>query len=285
MTSLQSLMKEIHNLKPIPAVVNQLLTVVDSPDSSMEDIARVIQYDPMITASILKTCNSAFFGLKTPAESIKDAVNMMGTDQVIELALIKSGAQALSGSQQGYGLEKGEMWKYSVSSAVVAKQVAVKLCLENKNTLFTAALLKDIGKIILEKHVADGSQKIIHLVKDKQYSFQEAEKEVLGIDHAELGAMIAKMWKFSPKMIKIIRHHHLNDESMLKDREIAGVYLADCICMMMGNGVGADGLSYRFKDQVMKQLGVTAHDIEMIIAQFGINMQEVDVLLHMAAKN
>ena len=285
MTSLQSLMKEIHNLKPIPAVVNQLLTVVDSPDSSMEDIARVIQYDPMITASILKTCNSAFFGLKTPAESIKDAVNMMGTDQVIELALIKSGAEALSGSQQGYGLEKGEMWKYSVSSAVVAKQVAIKLGLENKNTLFTAALLKDIGKIILEKHVADGSQKIIHLVKDKQYSFQEAEKEVLGIDHAELGAMIAKMWKFSPKMIKIIRHHHLTDESMLKDREIAGVYLADCICMMMGNGVGADGLSYRFKAQVMKQLGVTAPDILMIIAQFGINMQEVDVFLHMGAKN
>lgn len=285
MTSLQSLMKEIHNLKPIPAVVNQLLAVVDAPDSSMEDIARVIQYDPIITASILKTCNSAFFGLKTPAESIKDAVNMLGIDQVIELALIKSGGQVLSGSQQGYGLEAGEMWKYSVSSAVVAKQVAIKLCLENKNTLFTSALLKDIGKIILEKHVANGSQKIIHLVKDKQYSFQEAEKEVLGIDHAELGAMIVKMWKFSPKMIKIIRHHHLTDERMLKDREIAGVYLADCICMMMGVGVGADGLSYRFKAQVMNDLGVTAPDILMIIAQFGINMQEVDAFLHVAAKN
>lgn len=285
MTSLQSLMKEIHNLKPIPAVVNQLLAVVDIPDSSMEDIARVIQYDPIITASILKTCNSAFFGLKTPAESIKDAVNMLGTDQVIELALIKSGGQVLSGSQQGYGLEAGEMWKYSVSSAVVAKQVAIKLGLVNKNTLFTSALLKDIGKIILEKHVANGSEKIIHLVKDKKYSFQEAEKEVLGIDHAELGAMIAKMWKFSPKMIKIIRHHHLTDERMLKDREIAGVYLADCICMMMGVGVGADGLSYRFKAQVMKKLGVTAPDILMIIAQFGINMQEVDAFLHMAAKN
>jgi HD-like signal output (HDOD) protein len=183
MTSLQSLMKEIHNLKPIPAVVNQLLAVVDTPDSSMEDIARVIQYDPIITASLLKTCNSAFFGLKTPAESIKDAVNM------------------------------------------------------------------------------------------------------LGIDHAELGAMIAKMWKFSPKMIKIIRHHHLTEESMRNDREIAGVYLADCICMMMGVGVGADGLCYRFKDQVMKDLGVTAEDILMIVAQFGVNMQEVDAFLHMAGNN
>ena len=77
MTTLQELMKEIKNLKPIPAVTNQLLAVVDNPDSSMEDIANVIQYDPAITASVLKSCNSAFFGLKNPAESIKDAVNIL----------------------------------------------------------------------------------------------------------------------------------------------------------------------------------------------------------------
>jgi HD-like signal output (HDOD) protein len=74
MTTLQELMKEIKNLKPIPAVTNQLLAVVDTPDSSMEDIANVIQYDPAITASVLKTCNAAYFGFKNPAESIKDAV-------------------------------------------------------------------------------------------------------------------------------------------------------------------------------------------------------------------
>ena len=282
MISLQTLMKEIKNLKPIPAVANQLLAVVDNPDSSMEDIANVIQYDPVITAGILKTCNSAFFGLKNPAESIKDAVNILGTDQVIELALIKSGAQALSGIQEGYGLDQGDMWQYSVSSAVVAKQVAVKLALENKNTLFTSALIKDIGKIILEKYVLDGSRKIRGLVETQNFSFLEAEKKVLGIDHAELGAMIAKMWKFSPRMINIIRHHHLNDEDKICDKEIAAVYLADCICMMMGKGVGSDGLSYRFKHQVMENLGLSATDVLMIISEFGINMQQVEALLSMA---
>lgn len=281
MTSLQTLMKEIKNLKPIPAVANQLLAVVDSP-CSMEEIANVIQYDPIITAGILKTCNSAFFGLKNPAESIKDAVNILGTDQVIELALIKAGAQALSGSQEGYGLAQGDMWQYSVSSAMVTKQVAVKLSLENKNTLFTSALIKDIGKIILEKYVLDGAREIRRLVEMQNFSFLEAEKKVLGIDHAELGAMIAKMWKFSPRMINIIRHHHLADEDKICDKEIGVVYLADCICMMMGNGVGSDGLSYRFKHQVMKNLGLSAEDVLMIIAEFGINMKQVEALLHMA---
>lgn len=280
MTTIQDLIKEIKNLKPIPAVANQLLTIVDNPDSSMEDIANVIQYDPVMTANVLKTCNSAYFGLKNPAESIKDAVNMLGTDQVIELVLMKSGAQVFCGSQKGYGLEPGEIWRYSVSSAVIAKQVAIRLSLKNKNTIFTSALLKDLGKILLEKYVLRFSEKIQILVKKEKFSFREAEKKIFGIDHAELGAMIAKIWKFSPRMIKIIRHHHLSDETMIKDKEIAAVYLADCICMMVGSGVGSDGLSYRFKSQVMEELGVSADDISMIIAEFGINMQEIEELLH-----
>ncbi|MCF6246390.1 MAG: HDOD domain-containing protein [Desulfobacula sp.] len=280
MKNLQGLMKEIRNLKPIPAVTNQLLTIVDKPDSSMEDIANVIQYDPVITASVLQTCNSVFFGLKHPAETVKDAVNMLGIDQVVELALLKSGIKALSGIQKGYGLEDGDMWRYSVCSAVIAKQVAIKLSLKNKNTIFTAALVKDIGKILLEKYVARSFQKIQTLVGKEDFSFREAEKKILGIDHAEIGAMIAKMWKFSPKMIKIIRHHHLSDDTRIKDKEIAAVYLADCICMMTGNGVGSDGLSYRFKAQAMKQLNISGNDIAMIIAEFGINMAQIEELLH-----
>ena len=279
MTTLKALMVEIQNLEPIPAVANQLLSIVDNPDTSMEDIANVIQYDPVVTSSVLKICNSAYFGLKNPAESVKDAVNMLGTDQIVELVIMKSGAKTLSGSQKGYGLEGGGMWRYAVSSAVIAKQVAQKLCLKNKNTIFTSALVKDIGKIILESHVSDSYQRIKDLVENEHFSFREAEKKILGIDHAELGAMIAKMWKFSPKMIKLIRHHHLSDETMIKDKEIAAVYLSDCICMMMGNGVGADGLSYRFKEEVMKELGLSADDIAMIIAEFGINIQEVEQLL------
>lgn len=280
MRTLQELMKEIKNLKPIPAVANQLLAVVDNPDSSMEDIANVIQYDPAITASVLKTCNAAYFGLKNPAESIKDAVNLLGTDQIIELVLLKSGAKALSGNQKGYGLEPGDMWRYSVSSAVIAKQVASTLSLENKNTIFTSALIKDIGKTILESHVSDASLKIKDLVENKNYSFLEAEKTILGIDHAELGALIVKMWKFSPRMIKIIQNHHLPDEKMIKDKEVLTVYIADCICMMMGQGVGSDGLSYRFKNQAMNELGLNADDLAMIIAEFGIHMKDVEDLLH-----
>ncbi len=91
--------------------------------------------------------------------------------------------------------------------------------------------------------------------------------------------MIAKIWKFSPKMVNIIRYHHIPDENMEKDKDIAIVYLADCICMMMGVGAGIDALAYRFNEKIIKELSISPDDISKIIADFTINMQKVEELL------
>lgn len=280
MTAIQLLIKEIRNLTPVPMVIHPLLEAVDRTDVDMADIAKIIQYDPALTASVLRTCNSAFFGLKQPAETIRDAVSLLGTDQIIDLVLIKSGAKALSGRQQGYDLQEGAMWKYSVSSAIIARQIATELNMEHKNTIFTAALLKDIGKTVLDRFVKDAFEKIHALVANENFSFMEAEKKVIGVDHAELGGMIAKMWKFSPRMVNIIRNHHLHRCDMVeKDKDVAVVYLADCICMMMGMGVGADGLAYRFHQEAMEAIGMDAQAVPRIIAQFATQMQAVEDLL------
>ncbi len=279
MSLLQEMTKEIGHLKPIPAVVSQLAAAANDPDAAVRDVADIVQFDPVITVQVLKVCNSAFFGLRNPAESIRDAVNMLGIDQVVELVLMKSSATALSGQQKGYGLEAGDLWRYSVSSAVITRLVAERLALENKHTLFTCALIKDIGKVLLEKHVDRKSDAIRQLVEKEGYSFLEAEKKIFGFDHAELGALIIKMWQFSPVMVKIVRHHHLPDDALVTDRDIAAVYLSDCISMMLGEGVGSDGLSYRFRDRAMTVLGITADDMAEIIADFGFRMQEIETLL------
>lgn len=282
MTNLQIVIKEIKNLKPIPAVVTSLLEIIDDPNASMNEITKIIQYDPAITADLLRTANSAYFGLKHPAETIQEAAMMLGTDHVVDLVMLKVSAQVAKGTQKGYDLHEGALWKYSVSSALIAKQVAVQLDLPNKNSIFTAALLKDIGKTVLDKFIQDAFEKISNLVMNENFSFMEAEKQIIGVDHAELGAMIAKMWKFSPRMVGIIRNHHLSSETMVRDKDLAVVYLSDCICMMMGMGVGADGLAYRFHPQAMDHIGISAEDTLKIIADFACRMDEVEMLLKVA---
>jgi len=279
MAAMQELLKEINQLKPIPAIINQIIEIVDKPDSSMKDIARIIKYDPAVTANLLKVCNSAYFGLKDPAESVEDAVSLLGIDQIVELVLMKSGASVLSCKLDGYGFAEGAMWKYSVSSALIAKQIANRLSMKNKNTIFTASLLKDIGKTVLDKFVSNSFEKINALVLNQNMSFLDAEKKVLGVDHSELGAMIAKIWKFSPKMVTIIRNHHCTDPSMYKDQDIAVVYFADCVCMMLGIGVGADEQAYKYHNEAMEELGISANEMPEIIIEFSENLQAVEELL------
>lgn len=279
MSTLEELVKDIDNLKPMPAIVNQIMAAAEKPDSSMEEIAEIILYDPSITANILKMCNSAYFNLPRKIDSVHDAVTMMGMEQVIDIVLLKSGAENLQKDQKGYGLHEGELWKHAVSSALIARNLAEKKGSEHKQMIFTAALLKDIGKVILDRFVSDSYQKINDLVHNKGCSFREAEKKVLGIDHAELGGIIAKMWDFSPKMVSMIRNHHMNDEKAKDDLETQILYVADNVCMMMGIGGGADGLAYRFHKDVLRKLGISPIDLQGIIASFGEEMQKVEDLI------
>ncbi len=279
MSAIQELIKEIKNLSPIPQIANQIMSIVENPKASLSDVADIIVYDPMTTANILRTCNSAYFGMTRKVESVHEAVTLIGLDQIVDLVLLKSGAENLKKEQHGYGLDEGDLWRYSVASALIAKNLAEKKNLATTHMVFTAALLKDIGKVILNRFVADAFPKIQELVQSEGYSFREAEKKVIGVDHSELGGLVASNWKFSQKMVYIIQNHHLADKQAREDIETCIVYLSDIICMMMGIGGGVDGLAYRFHNEVVDKLGLSERDIQETIANFGENMAKVEDLI------
>lgn len=279
MSNIKSIVKKIDSLKPVPQVANKVMSIAKDPNSSMADLSKVIIYDAAVTANLLKVANSAYFGMSGKVNSVHQAIVYMGMSQVIDLVTLASSSEDLKSAQEGYDLDAGELWKYSISSALIARDLAEKKRAQDSNLIFTAALLKDIGKVILSQHVGDSYEKINTLVAEEGFSFREAEKEVIGIDHAELGGMVAETWKFSQKMVEIIRNHHHPDESLESYLETAIVYLADTLCLMMGIGGGSDGLAYRFHQDVVKYLGLTERDFQEIMAGFGEKLEEVEALI------
>lgn len=282
MKNIEKIIEGINHLKPIPQVANQVMLIVQNPKSSMSRLAEIITYDQILTANLLKRCNSSFFSTPRKVDSVQQAIVYMGIDQVVDLVWMSSGAENLKKGQEGYDLEEGDLWKYSVSSALIARELAEKRKMENPHLIFTAALLKDIGKVVLSQHVADSFQKINLLVAKHRFSFMEAEKAVIGIDHAELGAAAAEKWGFSPKMVEVIRNHHMPDALQDIDPDTAIVYLADTLCMMMGIGVGSDGLAYRFRRDVVDRLGFSDREVQEAMAGFGEKLRKVEDLLHAA---
>ena len=279
MKRIKEIIKKIDRLKPIPQTANKIMSLAEDPSSSMSQITDVISYDQALTANLLKACNSAYFGLSRKVDSVHQAVVYVGMDQLVDLVLINCGSDDFKRRQEGYGLEKGELWKYSVASALIAKDLAEKKGRKNNHSIFTAALVKDIGKVVLSQYVAEAQKKINALVSDDGYSFREAEKAVIGIDHAELGGMVAEKWKFSSQMADIIRNHHLHDESAQNDIETVIVYLADTLCMMMGLGGEVDALHYRFHKEVIERSGFTDTDFQEVMADFGTKIQLVEDLM------
>lgn len=279
MSAIDAIIEKIDKLKPIPQVAHKVMSIVEDPESSLSELTEVILYDQALTANLLKMCNSAYFGLTEKVDSVNHAIILLGMDQIVDLFLLANAADGLRTEHKGYDLHEGELWRYSVSSALLARKLAERTTGKNNHVIFTAALLKDVGKVVLNQYVADSFEKINGLVSQHGYSFKEAEKEVIGIDHAELGAIVTENWNFSAKMVKIIRNHHLSVEESDYDFETSIVYLADTLCMMMGIGVGSDGLAYRFHRQVADRLNFSERDFQEIIAEFGGELQEVENLV------
>jgi putative nucleotidyltransferase with HDIG domain len=282
MTNIEDIISGIDTLTPIPPVAAQIMALAEDENSSMSDISDLIVHDPSITASLLKICNSAFFGLARKVESVRDAITLLGLDQIVELILLNTTAENFRDEPDGYGLGEGELWHHAVYSAHVAKILAESYGPANKKHLiFTAALLKDIGKLIMGRYVAFSYEKINILVESKGYSFTEAEKEVIGMNHEELGVLVGRKWRFGKKLIYIIGNHHMSEEASRNDTETALVYLADIVCMVMGFGTGIDGLAYRFYSDVLDRMNLTDQDLQKIIFDTGADRKKIQTLLNL----
>ena len=282
MSSFKDILNRLDQLAPIPPIANQIMALAEDPDSSLSEIADLIINDPAITANLLKTCNSAYFGLARKVDSVQDAIVLVGLDHVVQLVMLGSFSQNFKKGVEGYGLGEGELWRHAVSSAYAAKALAVRYgASKNRHLVFTAALLKDIGKLILGRFVAFSFEQINILVNAQGHSFNDAEKKILGMNHEELGALLGEKWRFSEKLIYMIGHHHLSDESARQDLETSLVYLADMICMMMGVSTGVDGLSYRFYSEVLKRLALSEKDFQGIMAATAERQQKIEHLLNL----
>lgn len=283
MTDVTRIISQIDTLKPVSHVATRLMQLVEDPDTSGADLAAVIQYDPSMTANVLRLCNSVAMGGVRKVTDVKQAVNRLGIEKLISLVILADSAPNFRSGQSGYDLGYGELWRYSVSAAIIARELAEEKDAKDVSLVFTSALIKDIGKVILHTYISEAFDQIRDQVFRAGKSFLEAEKQVLGIDHAELGALAMEKWGFDPQMVDIIRHHHNPLESDSPGLALSIVYMADCICMMIGQGVGADGLAYRYYKETVDRLHMTAMDMQQIIVRFQEKYAQIEEMIQLSA--
>jgi len=261
----KKILKSINNLPAFPATVQKASGLIGNPDYSVTELVKVIQYDQAITANVLRMCNSAYFGVRYKIYTLREAVAYLGRENLHRL-IQAAGTSRFYKKVNGYYLEATRLWEHSVGVALMSQILAKKIYDQEDPKFFTIGLLHDIGKVVLGEYVHESFQEIMDLVSNQGYSFLEAEEKVIGINHAEVGGEITRLWKFPMEMTEAITYHHRPDLMKRGDDTIAWlIYLADQACMMMGIGGGEDGLAYRGLGEVIEKFGLRQRDFEECI--------------------
>lgn len=182
------------SLLSLPQSLSQVLAMVGTDDYSMDDLSDVIMKDPGLTSRILKMANSSFYGHRSEISTLNQAVMMLGAMQVKCLALSASVFQPHL-LETKYNIDVKGMFLHFIGVALGCQLLANVLDCESREELFVAGLLHDIGHVFFIHHFPEDYKQVIDNL-DKYSSDVEAENDILGIDHARIGAMLAELWGF-----------------------------------------------------------------------------------------
>ncbi|MGI5881269.1 MAG: HDOD domain-containing protein [Syntrophomonadaceae bacterium] len=267
MVSLEQLVEAVNDLPALPHVVVQVMKLSEDPDSTAQDINNVLTQDQSMTARVLRLANSAFYGFPRRISTVTDAVVLLGFRTIRSIVLAASVSEILNKEIGGYALEPGELWHHSQSSAIAARIVSKRIKYPAVDVAYTAALLHDIGKVILNSYMKEAYYEVVEKVENTNIPFNEAEMAVMGYDHAQAGARVAEKWNLPPELVEAIMLHHEPEKATINKKLTAIVHVADIISVTMGIGVGVDGMLYSISSEAMELLGISEIDIESIISE------------------
>lgn len=278
--TLDELLERVDRAPRLPDTALELLKVLSDPCSTIEEIVGCVRYDPAVTAEMLRLCNSALYGLSRKVHSLDAAICLLGTTRLLQLVVATYVKETLMDRpQEGYGLPPGALWDHAVGVGLASQRLAQEAGLREIGACFTAGLLHDLGKVVLNRFVVEEYAEITRLVRQGDVSFSEAERQVLGFTHEEVGAHLAERWRLPEALVRAIRHHHTPDDLAPPDVLTDLVHLADATCLMIGIGGGeVDGLSYRIRPHALARRGLTAHHLELAGVEVAEEMRRIRAL-------
>ena len=255
MERMKRIVDGIRNLRPWPPVALRVLELSRQADVVPADLVQVLQTDAALTARILKMCNSAFYGFQRQVSSLHEAGNRIGTGSLVSLVLTTCLGREFAGAGFRDRDLARKLWERSVTNALSASFLAGVQGEVDRNTCYTAALLQNIGHLITHTCTVDQLPEIAE-IREEGASLIEAEREVLGIDHAQIGARLAERWEFPDLLVDSILHHHEPQRARVAPVVTAIGHLAEEITQALARGEGLDEIAFDLSQRSEHYAGI-----------------------------
>jgi putative nucleotidyltransferase with HDIG domain len=271
--SIRKRVEALKNVPTLPGIFKKITRLMEGSNTAVEDIANIISSDQALSAKVLRVVNSVFYGFPGRISSLTHALIILGFDVVKGLILSTSVFDMM--------LAKGfhGLWEHSLGCAATAGVIARKTNDPNPEEISIAALLHDIGKVIIRIELPEESSRIDQTAVKKQISTYEAEEEILGLNHTTVGKWLCQEWHLPNKLADPITCHHKPNLSRFDRRPTTIVHIANVFVRGIGFGFAGDNLVPQIDPKAWEALDISDSLLEDIIEEMGDKLDDAEDFL------
>ncbi|MGE5314488.1 MAG: HDOD domain-containing protein [Acidobacteriota bacterium] len=262
----QSLLQGYIEISSLPMMFVRITEAINNPRTSVHEISKIIGEDPGLTARLLRIVNSAFYNFPTKIDTISRAVTIVGTQQLRDLALATSVIRLFKGIPRELA-DMESFWRHSIACGAAARTLAGYRRESNIERFFVAGILHDLGRLVIFGKVPEQAREAIAMANEKNMPLYQAERTVLGFDHALVGRALLQLWKLPNNLVDVVSYHHAPSGSLSFPNETAIIHIADIFAHALGLGSSGERSVPSFSPEAWELMGVQTSIIPSVIKE------------------
>ncbi|MEA2062344.1 MAG: HDOD domain-containing protein [Gemmatimonadota bacterium] len=273
------LMLSIEKMPSLPTTVTKVIELANDVNSSAREMLKVIQMDPVLTAKVLKLINSAFFGMPNKI-SLKQALVMLGINTIKNLALSTAIIGQMGSSKiKVTNFDQYRFWEHSLGAGIAAKKICLRIESDPRigDEYFVAGLVHDIGKVVMALALPKFFANTIVKAQADELSSVKAETDEMGLDHTEVGGILAEKWKLGENLIASTSYHHDPQEG--QHRLVWAIHVANYFLAKKGYPNSNDFAEPWVHENAFDHLGISEDVVEEDLSSLSDEIQKATVFL------
>jgi len=280
---LEEIVGKVQKLPTLPSVANKITSLINDPTCTAIRLAEVINKDQSLTTRVLRLVNSAFYSLSAEVTNVKHGIALLGFKTISQMVISISVFDVFAG-KYGEEFDRRGFWKHSIGCGVISKIVAQRVKYPKEDDCFTAGLLHDIGKVVLDQYLHEDMIQVIQRTREKEIYFVDAEQEVLGLNHADIGGQVMKKWNIPIPVLVAVQHHHQvpkerNGSSFSQDLIVDIVRLSDVICKCGNIGYTGDSTNPVLEEELWERLPLDDKSIDEVVQTGAEEIEKASILI------
>jgi putative nucleotidyltransferase with HDIG domain len=276
---------KVNKLPTLPHIANKITSLIKDPTCTAIKVSEIIDKDQSLTTKALRLVNSSYYSLCAGVTNVQHAVALLGFKTISQMVISIAVFDVFKG-RYGEEFDRVGFWKHSIGCAVISRMIAEKIHYPKLDDSFTAGLLHDIGKVVIDQYLHEEMIEIIKLVQEKDISFVDAENEVLGLSHADIGGQVMENWNIPSSITVAVKYHHQeidkrNDSLLSQDLIVDIVRLSDVICKRAKFGSTGDTIMPEMNQDLWDRLDINQDSINEIVEVSDEEVEKAEVILEL----